>query len=964
MRAISPRLLIEDWLPIKEVGLESQRERAAASALPPLYFLHVWWARRPIVASTAAAVGSLLPTWSPELRDAFADEPQVSDSTTYRAWFLRLCGIWGDPISARAAQDQAKAEGVRIPNPFTYRQAFRNNPPIADVALVQRILQWTWSAVPQALDPTAGGGSIPFALARFGVPVAGNDLNPVAASILSATLRAPALYGSALTAELQKWGGLLVERTRQRLLAAFPSGQDGTVATYLFARSVACPRTGKPTPLIPSLWINKESPALAVRVVSERGGEPLQAPEFELVRGPEIDFDPDQGTIAAGTARSVWDSLAITSEYIRSEARAGRMASILYAVAIRGPKGQLTFRAPSALDLEGLSAAEELLNENLAKWDSQDIIPVEDFPDGNDMRPLEYGMPRWRDMFSHRQLVVHGTFSEEFRTLATEVHRELPRDLADAVLLLLGQMQSKALNYDSFLSSWHAPRGVMRSVFDRHDFAFKWTYAEFEGARELFAWCLSQLIDAYDGVVKMFTRGDDPGIEGFRTLWPTPSVANVTCENAADLKDVENGSVALVCIDPPYYNNVMYAELSDYFYVWEKRTIGLVYPDFYARELTDKKGEAVANESRFADAGRRRKELATADYEAKMAGIFAECGRVLRDDGVLTVMFTHQRAEAWDTLGMGLLQAGFQIETSWPVNTESEQSLHQANKNAAASTIFLVCRKRPRAVGEAPFFEDLEGEVRAAVREAVDRFATAGLRGVDLLLSSYGPALSVISANWPVFSSDADPVTGRSRLLRPEEALDAARSEVVRMQRRRLVGTDIQFDAYTDFELIAWETFKAAEFPFDEARRLALATGGLDVDELARARLIEKKAGTVVLLPPERRLRRGADEDLPGVRADAVSFPIAVDAVHTVMYVAETDGLPAARALIDRAGLATDQRFLGCLQGLVNAIPRTRTKAGWARKEAEVLDRLCAAYFPGIVMPRAQEAVENLGLWT
>src|SRR5204863_3554946 len=114
-------------------------------------------------------------------------------------------------------------------------------------------------------------------------------------------------------------------------------------------------------------------------------------------------------------------------------------------------------------------------------------------------------------------------------------------------------------------------------------------------------------------------------------------------------------------------------ELSDFFYVWEKRTLGLIHPKLFATELTDKQNEAVANPARFADTGKRKKELANADYEAKMAAIFAECSRVLRDDGVLTVMFTHKRAEAWDTLGMGLLQAGFRIETSWPVNTESEQ---------------------------------------------------------------------------------------------------------------------------------------------------------------------------------------------------------------------------------------------------------------------------------------------------
>ena len=264
---------------------------------------------------------------------------------------------------------------------------------------------------------------------------------------------------------------------------------------------------------------------------------------------------------------------------------------------------------------------------------------------------------------------------------------------------------------------------------------------------------------------------------------------------------------------------------------------------------------------------------------------------------------------------MGLLEAGFRIETSWPVNTESEQSLHQANKNAAASTIMLVCRKRDQTVADAPYFEDLESEVRAAARDALERFSRAGLSGVDLLLSTYGPALSVISSRWPVYSSEADPITGKSRLLRPEEALDAARAEVVRLQRRRLVGTEAQLDPLTDFALIAWETFKAAEFPFDEARRLALATGGLDVDELARARILEKKSGSVVLLPPEKRVRRGDDDRLPGVRPDATTFASVIDAVHTAMYVASVDGLPAARALIDRAGLANDARFPGLHAG-------------------------------------------------
>jgi adenine-specific DNA methylase len=715
-------------------------------------------------------------------------------------------------------------------------------------------------------------------------------------------------------------------------------------------------------PLSPNWWLSRGDKPTAVRLHTERAGRALERIEYEIVTGNDIDFDPDRGTVAGGDAISPWDGLAIDGDYIRSEAQAGRLGSELYAVAIRTPQGR-GFRAPTPTDLDALAAADAELARLLPGWLAQGIVPTERVPEGlKTAEPLNYGMPHWRDMFSPRQLLVHGVFVEEFRRLLPEVRAALDPERATAVLTLLALMQGKALNFDSRYSIWHAARRSMANTFDTHNFAFKWTHGEFEGARELYPWCLEQIVEAYTEIAALL-RPADEGPLAAKTRWPVPGPVTVSCRNAADLPAIADRSVALVAIDPPYYDNVMYAELADFFYVWEKRTLGLVYPDLFREELTDKKNEAVANPARFADAGRRRKELANADYEAKMSAIFAECARVLRDDGVLTVMFTHKRAEAWDTLGMALLEAGFQIETSWPVNTESEQSLHQANKNAAASTIVLVCRKREPRSSAAPFFEDVEAEVRAAAREALERFARAGLSGVDLLLSTYGPALSVISARWPVYSSEADPLTGKSRLLRPEEALNAARAEVVRLQRRRLVGSDIRFDPLTDFALLAWETFKAAEFPFDEARRLALATGGLDVAELARARVVEEKAGSVVLLPPEKRLRRAGDDTLPGVRPDASAFPIVLDALHTVLYVARVDGLPAARTLVERAGLGSDQRFLACLQGFVNAIPRTRTKSGWARPEAEILDRLCAAYFPSIAIPPDPGSAENLELW-
>jgi putative DNA methylase len=960
-----PRVLIEDWLPVEELGIESRREAAPIPGqFPKLKTLHVWWARRPLAASAGAVLGSLMPSWSTDLAAAFGESPELQDPETYRRWFLRLCGIIGDPVAAKRRAEHNRLNGVRTTeNPYDYKPAFRNRLGSADLALLQRVLERPWGGRPTLVDPTAGGGSIPYTATRYGIDTVANDLNPVAAAVLYASVELAASYGDELLSGIRGVGQILTDRVAERLAPYFPARPQERIANYIFARTVRCPRDNHVVPLSPNWWLSSGDKPVAVRIRTHTAGRPLDRVLYEIEVGEAIDFDPSRGTFSGGDATCPWDGLAIDGDYIKTEARAGRMGSDLYAVVIRASKGR-QFRAPTDLDRAGLAAAETALVATEEQWvrettiPSEDIDPVSNYERGH----MLYGIHRWRDMFSPRQLLVHGTFVEEFRRIVPEARERLGLR-AEPVLALLALMQAKAINFDGIQSSWDTTRDKMRSVFDSHNFAFKWTYAEFEGSGELYPWCLDQIVDAYEEISTLL-RPADAGALAVPTSWPIPGPTRVTCQTAADLDRLADRSAAVVCIDPPYYDNVMYAELSDFFYVWEKRTLGLLRPDLYTSELADKKNEAVANLARFADAGRRKKELATADYEAKMASIFAECARILRDDGVLTVMFTHKRAEAWDTLGMGLLEAGFRIETSWPVNTESEQSLHQANKNAAASTIFLVCRKRAPHGGRPPFFEDVEGDVRIATREAVARFSSAGLSGVDLLLSTYGPALSVISAKWPVYSSEADPLTGRSRLLRPEEALDAARSEVVRLQRRRLVGTDAQFDPLTDFALIAWETFKAAEFPYDEARRLALATGGLDVDELVKAKILEKKAGTVVLLPPERRARRPGDDEVPGVRPDATSFPVTIDAVHTVMYVADTDGLPAARALIDRAGLASDARSLAGLQGLVNAIPRTRTKSGWVRKEAATLDRLCAAYFPEIVMPKEPETVERLELWS
>lgn len=953
MTTSRPQVLIEDWLPVAELGIESRRERGAASALPPLSFLHVWWARRPLVASAAVALAGVMPAWTEELAESFPEAPELRTEAAYRAWFLRLVGILGDPVKGRRMIDAANAAGVKLQgNGYGYRQAYRNAVSRSDIDLLHTVLRRTWGELPTIADPTAGGGSIPWAASRLGLPVVANDLSGVAASVLKAGVEIPATRGLDLLPDIRKWGDVLVKRVEKRLKEFFPLNEGESVIAYIWANAVPCPRTGRLVPLLRDKWLRKApGKEAAVRMVTSAEGIELREPRFEVILGREVDkADASTGTMARGKAVSPYDNLVIDGDYIKEAAQSGDMDQLLYAVAVRKPSGERTFRAPNEADLQALQAANRTFNAVKDEWFDAGILPTEEFPEGNDLRPKHYGLDRWVDFFTPRQALVHGTFGEEFARLVPEV-RETLGEAADQVLFELGLMQGKALNWNSRLSSWDVSRQKMRSVFDRHDFAFKWTFAEFEGATALYSWCLDQLTDAYGGIARLL---DETGTGELGMNDRLERQVTVTQGSAASLP-LDDGSVTHICMDPPYYNNVMYAELADFFYVWEKRTLGRLVPDYFRDELTDKDNEAVANPARFAAMGRRKNELANLDYESKMTSIFAESRRVLTDRGVLSVMFTHKRAEAWDTLGMGLLQAGFTIETSWPVNTEAETSLHQANMNSAASTIMLVCRKREdREREHRTYLDDIEQDIRLAARDAATRFQHDGIDGVDLLLSTYGPTLSVISQNWPVYSSTPD-ADGRDQLLRPEDALALAREEIVDLRRSRLVGKAAKVDALTDFVLLAWDTFGAREFPFDTARLLALAVGGLDVDDLERAKIVSKSSGKVTLLTPKQRLRRGADSGLPGVTPEAASFEYIIDAVDTALYIAEVDGQQAAKRFLDRHGYTSDSGFVSTLQGLANAIPRTKVRGAWVVREAGLIDTLCTLYFEDVVLPEAEE---------
>ena len=291
---------------------------------------------------------------------------------------------------------------------------------------------------------------------------------------------------------------------------------------------------------------------------------------------------------------------------------------------------------------------------------------------------------------------------------------------------------------NSLQSTWHPNREVVGHTFQSHDFGFKWSYVEMAvTCRGLgLEWSINQIDECLSAILSMtgHTKEKAQLLTADTGSSRTASPAQVINGDARDLP-LGDGTVDCIVFDPPYEENVCYAELSDFFYVWLKRTAGYVFPDDFADYLTEKDQEAISSPVRFrtrATKGESAKTLALAGYQEKMAEIFAECRRVVKDDGITTVMFNHKSTAAWDSLTIALIEAGFAITRTWPVKTEAESSMHIKGKAAARTTILLVCRPRKENPFPKPWHE-VEVLIAQAVRDDIrDNLSQADLKPIDL----------------------------------------------------------------------------------------------------------------------------------------------------------------------------------------------------------------------------------------
>jgi putative DNA methylase len=837
--------LIEVSLPLKAISAQSAREKSIRHG--HISTLHIWWARRPLAAMRAAIFASLIPAPDTDeererLEDLIAtivDWDQVKD---------------GNSPAIEKAQD-------------LIRQAFPDGPP-------------------RLLDPFMGGGATGLEALRLGCETHAVELNPVAHLIELCTLVYPQKYGqpekrtvqqgameveqevNPLAEDVRKWGQWVLEQAREEIghLYANPVHQTSevsetsevsnpTIVGYLWARTVTCPNPAcrAEMPLVRQWWLAKTgSRKIALKPVVDRqakqvtfevvdmapkpaqGAESAQGgPQSATTAGlwssrSELDgFDPSQGTSSRGHATCLVCNQVADVAYIRAEGKAGRMwetpLAVIYDQSGAG-KGYGPFTKQD----------EELFQEALALVaEVDDEAPDEPLPPIGTLgfRVQRYGLTRWSDLFNARQLLALITFSRQVRAAYDAVMAEgMDPERAKAVATYLGIALDRLADFSSSLTRWVSQGKFIANTFARQALPMIWDYAEVNP--------FSGSTGDWSGALEWISRVIEHATQA-------SGQSAITQQGTATRLSYPDGHFDAVITDPPYYDAVPYADLSDFFYVWLKRSVGFLYPDLFRTPLTPKSAEIIQEPARHGDDA-----VAKAFYEREMTHAFAEARRVLRPDGIFVIVFAHKSTAAWETLLNSLLEASLVVTASWPLHTERPGRLRAQESAALASSIFIVCRVR--AAETEGYLDNVREELTSTIRERLDFFWKQGIRGADFFISAIGPAVSVFGRYSKVYRLDGTEV-GVDVLLDLVQALVAeyALDRILNSGAARVGGVD----APTRYYILHRWAYGQGKIPFDDAMRLAMALGA-DVSALMERRGILKQSGeTVRLLGPKERAR-------------------------------------------------------------------------------------------------------------
>lgn len=900
-------LAIEGKLPLKAVGIENLKE-ANPQHMPPHRYLHPWFARRPTPASRLSILASILPSGV--------------DSNT----LLRLMKIGpnteGQEIDLAAYVEEKKAsEDDRkgtLGEHYDYPRPFTQSPSESEREELHELLKGRWDGeLPTVLDPTAGGGVIPFESLRYDLPTVANELNPIPSLMLKAMLEYAPEVGS-VGSELTKWGQKVSQEASKELEEYFPSAKPRQKPShYACSYTVECPECSCEIPLVKKWWLRKKSASKGISArpfVSEDGTHI----EYECVELPDdvtkSEFNPQDGPKSRGGAECIKCGVVMEDELIQERLREGNFEYIVYGVKYVKDGAGSGWRAPNSNDRAAHQKAVERIESD---FDLHSLLSVDRYI-GDEDRAGPYGVNKWREAFTPRQLVTHYEYLQAFKKCKQEINEEYDNAKAQALLTLLSLIASKLVDRNTRFSPLDTSKGYPGDALGGKHFTLQWAFVENNPAagNQRYQSVLERVRDSYEEIAS-YLKGVNP------------DHSTLLNGDAADL-DMGSDSVQAVVIDPPYYDSIIYSELSDMCYVWLKEYLGDTFSQLFQEELTDKDKEAVANVAEFksvAGGPNSKQDLAEQDYESKMGDIFSELYRVLEPGGVMTVMFTHKESAAWDTLTMSLINSGFTVTSTHPITSEMPQRTDTQGGGSADSTLLLTGRKpleKDQADNPVPtLWSDVKSDTRKAAKEAARDLLESGisLTRTDVIISAFGPTLRVFADAYPV-------VDDQDNKVPPRRALEEAREAVTQiLVEEYLEGEGIyELDDITEWYLLSWLVHETDTFAYDDGLQLGYGVG-VDIDNIKRnTKIWRKSRGDIKLRGHSGRVQNINEKpenrsSRTPVNPDDLSFGLAIDKVHAAMHVYDVQGESACCDWLRERNFDADSTFKATLKALLQVLP-------------------------------------------
>ena len=867
--------LIETDFPLHEVSSQSVREKSIRHG--HISTLHTWWARRPLAASRSTIYAALTP------------DPGNQRQREERLKFLAEMSDWNNSLN-----------GVMI------ERARRD------------ILSANKGRPPRVLDPFAGGGSIPLEALRLGCETYASDLNPIAVLIEKAILEFPQRYrdtnptdGMAseestnrLLADFRVWAEWVYSEAKKELAHYYPSDESGDVPVgYIWSRTVVCnnPSCLSEIPLVHHTWLaNKPERKIAFRLLPEG----KKGWKVEIVSGKQAENIADKGTVARAKAVCFHCNSALDDKEVRSQFQNGKARESMLVVVLNNPHRQgKVYRPASKTDMAAFQAAKLSLVAKVKhledKW-GMSPVPNEPTPVGGGTGAerafsiFRYGMTTWGDLFNARQKLAALTFVEKIREAEGLIRAEYKDDeYSKAVSTYLALLVDRLVDKNSNLVLYNSVGEKVEHVFGRQTLGMIWDFVELNpftevGWHNMEEWILMVL----DHCLRI------PNIVG--STEARVKIPSVTQTSALSLP-YPNGFFDAVITDPPYYDNVPYSYLSDFFYVWLRRSIGHLYPDLFSTPLTPKSEEVVVY-----SIGEKGWDGGKEFFERMLTKAFNEMYRVLKPDGIVVIVFAHKTTAAWETVIRGLLSSGLYLTASWPINTEREGRLRSIESAALASSIYMVCRKRTEE--KSIYFNELKEEINKNINMKLEYFWNHDIRGSDFFVSAIGPAVEVFGKYSKVEKLSGEPVTVAELL----EYVQKLVSEYA--LRRVLKTTDLGgIEGSSRFYLLWRWVFNNSRVQFDEARKLSQNIG-VELTDLWSGGFVRKDKEFVLVLDP---FERSKD---PSFMKQDKHVQI-IDALQYSLILWEKGQRDKLQKYLDESGWSSNDVFRQYAQALSEVLP-------------------------------------------